>query len=126
MAMPDFIRRNCWFGFLVVFVVCLDLRCNGRKGFKDDEGPLGRQAYAVATASVATRTKNPSGFATFEQCSVQRHGMDYTVSGWVDSENFFGAKVRTPFDCDLLYTNGAFSNVSVRLSLRHSAPDPWQ
>lgn len=57
------------------------------------------EAFAVAQKIVKENLKSPSTakFCSILQASVSNSGNKYTVTGWVDSQNSFGATLRTSF-----------------------------
>ncbi|HTJ00295.1 MAG TPA: DUF4339 domain-containing protein [Dongiaceae bacterium] len=59
--------------------------------------------YTAKTSFVPAQLKAPSTakFADFSDCTVTVEGDVYTVSGWVDAQNSFGAMIRQNFVCKL-------------------------
>jgi hypothetical protein len=67
-------------------------------------------AWQVCTQFVKDRLKAPatSDFAEYrdEGTSVTKTGKTYTVLGYVDAENSFGANIRTDYTCKVRYKSG--------------------
>lgn len=57
------------------------------------------EAFTIAQKIVKENLKSPgtAKFCSILQASVSNSGNSYTVTGWVDSENSFGATLRTNF-----------------------------
>jgi hypothetical protein len=69
--------------------------------------PTNDTAYHYAESKIKDMLKAPST-ADFPSYServghVQRLGNEFTINSWVDSENSFGAKIRTKFSCKVIY-----------------------
>lgn len=60
-------------------------------------------AYNAAIQFTTKELKAPSTakFSTFKESTIAFEGNTYTVLGWVDAENTFGAMLRHKFLCDL-------------------------
>ena len=72
-----------------------------------------RQAFGVCTDFVKDRLKAPATASFPDYSEDERHvtviGSEegpYTVQSSVDSENSFGAKVRTDFTCTVTHVSG--------------------
>lgn len=66
----------------------------------------GVSAQLACQRFVSSRLKAPStaSFAPFEELSISESGdSKFVVSGWVDSQNSFGAKLRTPYLCSVQF-----------------------
>lgn len=76
----------------------VDGKCT-RCGVKRDSGVRldDAEAFTVAEAMVKQELKAPSTakFCTISQASITHDGDVYTVSGWVDAQNSFGATLRS-------------------------------
>ena len=59
--------------------------------------------YTATTLFVPSHLKAPGSakFASYQECSVDVVGDVYTVSGWVDAQNSFGALIRQRFTCEM-------------------------
>ncbi|MDR1029514.1 MAG: hypothetical protein LBL76_01420 [Treponema sp.] len=58
-------------------------------------------AYVMMQNFVKDRLKSP-GSAKFEwitepACTIEKNGVEYRISSWVDSQNTLGAMIRTRF-----------------------------
>lgn len=76
----------------------VDGKCT-RCGAKKDSGVRldDAEAFTVAEAMVKQKLKSPSTakFCTVSQSTITHDGDVYTVSGWVDAQNSFGATLRS-------------------------------
>lgn len=59
------------------------------------------EAFTVAQAMVKQELKSPSTakFCTTSQATITHDGDKYTVKGWVDAQNSFGATLRSNWTC---------------------------
>lgn len=60
-------------------------------------------AWAAAEQEVKARLKSPSTakFPTYNSATITKNGNKYKISGYVDAENSFGAKVRVTFTVNI-------------------------
>jgi hypothetical protein len=80
---------------------------------KSDPGPSIARAENHCESLIRDRLKAPST-ASFTKANVQQIGDSiYVVSGVVDAENAFSARIRTRFACTLMWEIGGFSTLSV-------------
>ena len=76
-------------------------------------------AYAACVTAVTDRLKAPATaeFAGIDDVEVTKDGGNYTISGAVDSENGFGALIRSSWMCDVFVSStgtvGARPQVSI-------------
>lgn len=96
-------------GLLMVFGVqsCIS-NANKNNGFKNDADT----ARAYCRTLVEEQLKAPSTADYPFAGSAQRSGDDWTVSGSVDSQNSFGAKVRSSYTCQLHWAGSSFSGTA--------------
>lgn len=89
---------------VIVLVVALLIGC-GRDNAPEvvaSSGPTSAEALSVCQRFVTERLKAPrtAQFSTAEEASLEQLAEDrWRARGFVDSENSFGALVRTDFDC---------------------------
>jgi hypothetical protein len=108
--------RETAIGCAVMLVLCLALGagCRGCLSWlankRAEEGPSESEAWTMAKQFIKDRLKSPATADFGDQYSsdtVTRVGKDeFTVKGWVDAQNGFGAKVRTDFTLRLKHTGG--------------------
>jgi hypothetical protein len=62
-------------------------------------------AFGMCIHFTKEQLKAPStaDFAAFSQSSVLQTGYEFTIRSWVDSQNSFGAMIRTDFICTVQY-----------------------
>lgn len=86
---------------LPVGVVLLGLAVWGASLSASDAEPAGSgEAQQVCEQFVGDRLKAP-GTAEFDHANTYREGLVWVVLGTVDSENGFGALLRTSFRCEV-------------------------
>lgn len=73
---------------------------------RDSYGNETYDAYWDAKTEVENRLKAPSTaeFCKGYEADVTRNGSTWTVSGWVDAQNSFGATIRSDFSVKITYT----------------------
>lgn len=78
--------------------------------FGGEDSPKGGSGYAVVACKnlVKNQLKAPST-AKFSETTASGSGASWQSSGVVDSQNSFGAMIRTPFTCQLTYNESADS-----------------
>lgn len=71
------------------------------------DAPSKSEAWTMAKEFVEDRLKSPAsadyGGQVSSETVTQTGENTFSVSAWVDSENAFGATIRTRFDCKLRY-----------------------
>lgn len=72
-------------------------------------------AIQMCRDSVRRQLKAPSGAKFSGETVVSQSGNVYTIRGAVDSENSFGAKIRTPYSCQAGVENGTRLNAVATL-----------
>ena len=101
-------------GFMVVGILALiiGLSVGGggskkKKGCQDHED---YEAYSYAEKFVEERLKSPSSAIFPEMREYRNHiktierNKKFRITSWVESQNSFGAMIRTPFSCDIIFT----------------------
>ena len=78
--------------------------------------PDNKVVWVVAEDYVRTQLLNPSGakFCSYSEATIsytEKTGI-YTVKGWVDSTNAYGATIRSNFACNLELTGNGYKNAS--------------
>lgn len=67
--------------------------------------PSAADAERMCREHVTNQLKAPST-AKFGDIRTRGFGSEYTVTGWVDAENSFGATLRTRWECTAIHTGG--------------------
>lgn len=67
--------------------------------------PSAQDAERMCREHVTNQLKAPST-AKFGDIRTRGFGSEYTVTGWVDAENSFGATLRTRWECTAIHTGG--------------------
>lgn len=82
---------------LIISLVCL--LASSCSGEKDSNGNNKTWALATAQEIVSSRLKSPSSakFSWPDETSVSLSGNTWTVRGWVDAQNGFGASIRSNY-----------------------------
>lgn len=98
----------------VLLVVLLSMFGSG--GDDEDDGPTSAGAIDVCEQHVRDLLRAPST-ADFggQQASLTSSG-HFTVTGWVDAENGFGAKLRSDWSCSATHVSGANWRTNASLS----------
>jgi hypothetical protein len=98
------------FAFIILMVAietCSNSDSNGAKP-ESSHSPL--NAYVMCKQFLKDRLKAPSTadfpFESYEDVTTSMGGGQYRVSSYVDSENSFGAKIRTRYSCEVEWTGG--------------------
>jgi len=68
----------------------------------DEEMKL--SAWVYCQEAVRASLKSPRSADFPWKIEVMRDGTDYVVNSWVEAENAFGAKLRTPYYCRAAHT----------------------
>lgn len=91
----------------------LFIGCGKKKSYKDIPPAVqNRTVYESAKDLIAKELKSPSTarFPSYEMVSVVNEiGVTYSISGFVDSENGFGATVRSNYKAKVNYTESYVS-----------------
>lgn len=91
---------------------CAVTECGGPTG----QGGRPGNAWLACQEFVKRQLRAP-GSAEFENSSERnvREGTAgrFTVSGWVDAANGFGAVVRTEFECNVAYSDGGWDLIDL-------------
>ncbi|MFC2099734.1 hypothetical protein ACFLSF_02770 [Candidatus Bipolaricaulota bacterium] len=84
-------------------------------GCSASSGSSGLGARVAAKLFVKDRLKAPSTARFGTLTATESSGGSYRVSGYVDSQNSFGAMVRTYFSCTVEYENGKWKLLGMSL-----------
>lgn len=73
---------------------------------KDDYGNTTADVWSAAKDTVSSKLKAPSTakFCTRSEATIERSNNRWTVSGWVDAQNSFGATIRNDFTVVIVYS----------------------
>ena len=102
--------REAWIGLVagavLILVFCIwGMNQSMPPGISDyDPSDLNSDAYYTAPAAfVPAHLKAPrtATFARYRECTVEKSGDIYTVTGWGDAQNSFGAMIRQKFICTM-------------------------
>jgi hypothetical protein len=87
----------------------------GGGGGGDSAASLEAGAWVVCKDQVTSQLKSPAtaGFPMMSEFNINTSGSTYTMNAWVDSENGFGAQIRTGFTCKAVHTGGDSYRVTV-------------
>ncbi len=90
---------------------------SGKSQLSADSGTrhTNAEAFACAQNIVEGKLKSPSTakYCKVTEATITHDGDKYTVNGWVDAENSFGATVRTYFTVTYTATAKGYKNASV-------------
>lgn len=100
----------------VVAVIALSASLAACGGGSDTGAQVG--AYRSCERAVGTQLKAPStaDFSGYSHSDISATGSTYSVHGYVDSENSFGAKVRSDWDCRVRSTGDNWELVDLNVS----------
>ncbi len=62
--------------------------------------------FAQAVMTLTLMTPSTAVFSELNETTVAENDGTYTVTGWVDVQNFFGAMIRTPFSMTVFKKDG--------------------
>jgi hypothetical protein len=96
--------------FFLVFVVNLS-SSNSKKTYARSPVDMKVEAYTMAETFVKRHLKAPATaqfpWITDSEVTIQQlPGNQWRVSAYVDSENSFGAKIRSQYDCTMKWAGG--------------------
>ena len=76
------------------------------------QAPTGSQAHIICQNFVKTRLKAPStaDFAMFDYAAQALPNRAFRVKSYVDSQNSFGAQIRTNYTCQVRYKAGNWAD----------------
>ena len=106
--------KGCLWIFGIIFVVILfsmlipDSASNSKN--------LEAYVYSQQLIELQLKTPGTANFPTFEDSFVNQVGNIYTINAFVDSENSFGANVRSRYKCILRYENDVFFVESISIN----------
>ncbi len=94
--------------FLVIIASCLIAYCAGSNNSSSETTDPNSDAFYMCREFVRDRLKSPKSadFGTLSEGKVKISNNHYFVSSYVDSENSFGANIRTQFICELSNLGG--------------------
>lgn len=106
----DFVQRNLFMVVLGVVIVAgltvASIRSGGQgDGTDDTDSGLSSDAKDVCENSVKDKLKAPAT-AEFSDEQAALEGSTWTVTGSVDSENSFGALIRSTYSCEAVHEGG--------------------
>ena len=103
--------------FIAAIVLCIIVGriifCGPNSG-KDSYGHDKADVIVIAENAVRQQLKSPSTaqFCNSSEYSVSRSENEWTVSGWVDAQNSFGATLRSKFTVTISFTDKTHYTVS--------------
>lgn len=101
---------------VLILVLLLAMCSSSSSGGGDLEGPHSKaEAMTVAKLAIEKELKNPSS-AKYGSWQFEYNGNNrYTVTGWVEATNGFGATIRNNFTVTYTATSSGGTGVSVSL-----------
>lgn len=104
---------GCGFLLLIIVIVAVGSLFSGGGDDEEDEPVVATAdaAISVCQQSVETKLKAPAT-AEFGGEDSFYVGDDWTVTGWVDAENSFGALIRNTWSCEAKWLHGDDWSVS--------------
>lgn len=69
--------------------------------------------FAQAVETLTLKAPSTAVFSDLDETAIAEDNGMYTVTGWVDAQNSFGAMLRTPFSIVVLKKDGVWQIVSV-------------
>ena len=101
-------KSHLWvFLLLALFLVCVAIviiaAVQGSNGGSNDINTTG-MAQVTCEQAVTNGLKAPSTAKFGGEAAIQNSPTDFSVTGYVDAQNSFGAMIRTYWTCD--YSNG--------------------
>lgn len=90
----------------------LDFCSNGREASQTEEAIL----FAQAVELQLLKSPQSAVFPTADQFKISESDGVYRISAYVDSQNSYGASVRTPFIVNVKKENGEWSSVDKFIS----------
>lgn len=113
-------KRNngCLIAFVIVvgaiiLLVLAMASCSKNSGRSDD-----LDAWTCAQTIVKDKLKSPSSadFCAMKEATIKSNGDKYTITGYVDADNSFGANVRSTFTVTFTLTDKGCENVTCHIS----------
>jgi hypothetical protein len=108
---------NC-FGCSVIMLACIvflviGISTCGESGTKTEKIDCD-EAYIVAQAFMEQNLISPGSadFATWPTACAQQPDSSFVIISYVDSQNMFGALIRTHFRCQVRHLSGDWSIIS--------------
>ena len=104
---------------LAVVPLMLIVGCGSSGGVSSDQ--QSDRAYIACQDYVSAQLKSPGsasfpGVSSSDYPQISGSGSSYEVVGVVDSENGFGAKLRSVFDCKATVTGGSWSDAGTTVT----------
>lgn len=105
-------------GIIVLAVLVLTFcsaMCGG-SGSSSDE-PSDYDVIYIAETIVKKNLKSPStaDFCSSRECKVSKSGDVWTVTGWVDAQNGFGATIRSDYTVSFEYDGSSYTVISCNI-----------
>lgn len=69
--------------------------------------------FAQAVETLTLKAPSTAAFSDLDETTIAEDNGTYTVTGWVDAQNSYGALIRTPFSIVVLKKDGAWQTGSV-------------
>ena len=96
-----------------IIVICIFLipafssSSNTSRGLGDSYGHDKFDAHVIAEKVVSEQLKSPSTakFSKTSECTISVDGNTWTVSGWVDAQNSFGATLRNNYTVKITFSS---------------------
>ena len=114
MKTYEFIKAIAVMAVLALILTVSSRSCNGKvpnypekskKELKKKTSISKYEAKAALETQIENTLKAPSTseFSGVEETSFQQIKGGYTITGYVDSQNGFGAMIRSHYKCDVIY-----------------------
>lgn len=99
------IKMKKLLSLLLIFTMCMGVVACG----SSNSGVSETDAIVAAKDAVKARLKAPSTakFCSYSDFDVSHSGDTWTVEGWVDAQNGFGATIRSKFRVVVKMTNSS-------------------
>jgi len=101
------------FGIIFIFILFITLLPSSPGSNSKN---LEAYVYSQQTIELQLKTPGTANFPAFEDSFVNQSGNIYTINSYVDSENSFGASIRSHYKCILRYENDIFFVESVLIN----------
>ncbi len=99
-------RHHIFFFLIVAFFILLSI---GSEEGESTPNTLKYVAYNLSTKHVKDSLVTPSTAIFPKHGELMKHiivhdDFSYDINSWVDSQNSFGARIRTKFSCKIIFT----------------------
>jgi hypothetical protein len=100
----------------IIFILVLTDKNSESSNQNSDNQNL--EAYVYSQQIVEEQLKSPASadFPTFSDALVNKAGDIYTINSYVDSQNSFGANLRSQYTCQLRYENRLFFLIDLKIN----------